>query len=64
MKEMIDEGIKVFACVSPVTYLSKFLPFSQPVLEKMKDTGCEIVSVANPRTFLETVRDIVEESSH
>lgn len=63
MKEMVDEGIKVFACVSPVTYLSKFTPFSQPVLEKMKETGCEILSVANPRNFLENVRDIIEKSS-
>jgi len=63
MKEMVDDGIKVFACVSPVTYLSKFLPFSKPVLDKVREAGAEIINVANPRDFLELVRDMIESSS-
>ena len=62
VEEMIEDGIHVIACVSPLAYSDLFTPYTAPVLSRMKKTGCEIVRTERPSIFLDEVQGLLEKT--
>jgi len=60
MREMIDSGIKVIVCLSPVAEEERHKKYTDPTIEKMKEVGCEFISTKDPKTFLEEVSFLLQ----
>jgi len=60
LRRMNSEGMRVFACASPLSYDSRFESYTEAPLEKLKEAECEIFSTKDAREFLESVKEAVE----
>ena len=58
--KMVKKGIRVFACVSPLTRSKLFAPYTEPVLAKIRQAGAEILETNRPSEFLDSVQAILE----
>jgi hypothetical protein len=60
VERMIDRGIRVVACVSPLAGGELFKPYTSVALKRIKDAGAEILETKGPAKFLEGVQSILE----
>jgi len=60
VERMIDRGIRVVACVSPLAGGELFQPYTSVALRRIRDAGAEILETNGPTKFLEGVQSILE----
>ncbi|MFB0543664.1 MAG: hypothetical protein ACETVR_02670 [Candidatus Bathyarchaeia archaeon] len=60
IEDMVKRGIRVIVCVSPLAHSELFAPYTEPVLSKIRKTGCEILETKRPSQFLEDVQSLLE----
>lgn len=60
MREMIDSGVKVVVCLSPVAEEERHKKYTDPTIEKMKEAGCEFISTKDPKIFLEELSFLLQ----
>jgi len=58
--EMIERGIRVVACVSPLAYNELFTVYTEPVLSQVKKLGCYMVETTKPSEFLSKIQALLE----
>jgi hypothetical protein len=59
---MVDLGVRVCACVSPLAHKSIFRPYTKESLKKMKDIGIQQLETYKPSVFLEEAQGFIEEA--
>jgi hypothetical protein len=60
IKRMIDRGIRVITCVSPLAKGEIFSPYTENVLPLLKEAGCELINTYTPSGFLDKVQSFME----
>jgi hypothetical protein len=60
IKSMLELGIKVVACVSPLSFNDKLREHTTPILSSLRRMGCEIILTTTPRDFLRRMELILE----
>jgi len=60
IKSMLEKGIKVVACVSPLSFNEKLREHTTPILSSLRRMGCEIILTTTPRDFLRRMELILE----
>jgi hypothetical protein len=60
VERMIDRGIRVVACVSPLAWGELFQPYTSVALRRMKDAGAKILETNGPAKFLDGVQSVLE----
>jgi hypothetical protein len=60
IEEMIERGIRVVACVSPLAYNELFTVYTEPVLSQVKKLGCYMVETTKPSEFLSKIQALLE----
>ena len=63
IEKMIDDGVNVLACVSPLAYRDIFKPYAISSINKLKAMGCPVTETYRPGTFLEMVQTFIDEIS-
>ena len=58
---MIDMGIHVVACVSPVSKSDIFHPYTKEVLKSIRETGARMIETYKPSDFLEEIQEFFAE---
>lgn len=61
LERMVDLGVRVCACVSPLAHKSIFRPYTNESLNKMKKIGIHRVDTYKPSLFLEEAQSFIEE---
>ncbi len=61
LERMIDLGVRVCACVSPLAHKSIFRPYTNESLKKMKKIGIHQTETYKPSSFLEEAQSFIEE---
>ncbi len=61
IERMVDLGVRVCACVSPLAHKSIFRPYTHESLNKMKKLGIRQVDTYKPSSFLEEAQSFIEE---
>jgi hypothetical protein len=57
---MVEQGIRVVACVSPLARGKIFSPYTRETLVKVKATGAEVIETSTPSDFLEGLQVFLE----
>ncbi|MFQ6074951.1 MAG: vWA domain-containing protein [Candidatus Bathyarchaeia archaeon] len=60
IRDMVNSGIRVFVCLSPVAYEERHKKYVEPTTEKLKETGCGFLLSKDPREFLESLMNTLE----
>jgi len=60
IKRMIDQGIHVVGCVSPLARGEIFSPYTKDVLPRLEEAGVEMIETYRPSDFLEEVEAFME----
>jgi hypothetical protein len=60
LERMLERGIHVVACVSPLARGDIFSPYSENVLELLREIGCEEIETFRPSDFLDGVQAFLE----
>lgn len=60
LERMVERGIRVLACVSPLAKGEVFAPYTENVLKRIREAGCEILETWRPIDFLEGVQTFLE----
>lgn len=60
IEKMVKMGVRVIVCVSPLAHSDLFAPYTEPVLSRIRKTGCEILETKRPSQFLEDVQSLLE----
>jgi hypothetical protein len=60
IKSMLEQGIKVVACVSPLSFNEKLKEHTTPILSSLRWMGCEIILTTTPRDFLRRMELILD----
>lgn len=60
IRDMVNRGIRVFVCLSPVAYEERHKKYVDPTTEKLKETGCELLLAKDPVKFLESLMNVLE----
>jgi len=60
IKSMLEQGIKVVACVSPLALNEKLREHAIPILSSLGRLGCEIILTTTPRDFLRRMELILD----
>jgi hypothetical protein len=60
VRRMVDRGIHVVACVSPLARCEIFSSYSEKVLKLLKEAGCEMLETLRPSEFLDEVQRLLE----
>ena len=60
IKRMIDRGVRVITCVSPLAKGEIFSPYTKNVLPLLKEAGCEFINTYTPSGFLDKVQSFME----
>ena len=58
---MMELGVRVCACVSPLAHKSIFKPYTKESLDKMRRMGVKMIDTYKPIQFLDEVHDFIEE---
>jgi len=58
---MINEGIHVLACISPLAYRDIFRPYAISSINKLRNIGCHIAETYRPSNFLEMIQLFIDE---
>jgi len=61
INRMIDRGIHVVACVSPVAKSEIFHPYTKDVLASIAETGARMIETYRPSDFLEEIQKFLTE---
>jgi hypothetical protein len=61
LERMVDLGVRVCACVSPLAHKSIFRPYTKESLNKMKKIGIRQLETYKPSVFLEEAQRFIEE---
>jgi len=61
LERMSELGVRVCACVSPLTKKSIFRPYTKESLEKMRKIGIRMIDTYKPSKFLDDVHEFIEE---
>jgi hypothetical protein len=61
LERMVDLGVRVCACVSPLAQKSIFRPYTIESLKKMKKIGIHQTETYKPSSFLEEAQSFIEE---
>ena len=61
LERMVDLGVRVCACVSPLAHKSIFRPYTKESLNKMKEIGIRQLETYKPSVFLEEAQRFIEE---
>ena len=61
LEHMVDLGVRVCACVSPLAHKSIFRPYTNESLNKMKMIGIHQMDTYRPSSFLEQAQSFIEE---
>ena len=57
---MIQKGIKVVACISPLAKEDIFTPYTEKALKLLRESGCEMIETHRPSDFLDDVQVFLE----
>jgi len=57
---MIQRGIKVVACISPLAEEDIFTPYTEKALKLLRESGCEMIETRRPSDFLDDVQVFLE----
>ncbi len=60
ISDLIENGVRVFICLSPVAKEERHKKYVEPTLEKLRKAGCEFLPTKDPKEFLETLMGILE----
>lgn len=60
IKRMVERGIRVITCVSPLARGEIFSPYTKNVLPLLKEAGCELIDTYTPSGFLDMVQSFME----
>jgi hypothetical protein len=61
LERIVDLGVRVCACVSPLANKSIFRPYTNESLKKMKKIGIHQTETYKPSSFLEEAQSFIEE---
>ena len=61
LERMVDLGVRVCACVSPLAHKSIFRPYTNESLKKMKQIGIHQMDTYRPSVFLDEAQNFIEE---
>lgn len=61
LERMIENGVRVCACVSPLADKSIFRPYTKDSLKKMRKMGITIIDTYKPSVFIDEVQAFIEE---
>ena len=61
LERMVDLGVRVCACVSPLAHKSIFRPYTSESLHRLKKIGIRRVDTYKPSSFLEEAQSFIEE---
>jgi len=59
IERMIEQGIRVVACVSPLAHRELFEPYTMITLPRIRKVGCEMIETGRPTEFLEMVQALL-----
>ena len=57
---MVERGVRVVACVSPLARGKIFSPYTKDSLEMIREAGAEVIETPTPSDFLEGLRVFLE----
>jgi len=57
---MVEQGIRVVACVSPLANGKIFSPYTKDSLERIREAGAEVIETSTPSGFLEGLQVFLE----
>ena len=57
---MVERGIHVVACVSPLANGKIFSPYTKDSLERIREAGAEVIETSTPSDFLEGLQVFLE----
>ena len=57
---MVEQGIRVVACVSPLARGKIFSPYTKDSLKRIREAGVEIIETSTPLVFLESLQVFLE----
>jgi len=60
LERMLERGIHVVTCVSPLARGDIFSPYSENVLKLLRKIGCEEIETFRPSDFLDGVQAFME----
>ena len=61
LEKMVDAGVRVCACVSPLAHKSIFRPYTKESLKRMKDIGIRQLETYKPSVFLDEAQGFIDE---
>ncbi len=61
MERMMDQGIRVMACVSPLAEKELFKPYTEQALDKLRKMGCFIAYTSTPSDFIDEAQKFIEQ---
>ncbi len=61
LERMVNLGVQVCACVSPLARKSIFRPYTKESLKRMKDIGIQELETYKPSVFLDEAQRFIEE---
>ena len=61
LEGMIDQGVRVCACVSPLARKSIFRPYTKRSLSDMEKLGIFMADTYRPSSFLDQANEFIEE---
>ena len=61
LERMMDQGVRVCACVSPLAHKSIFKPYTKRSLEDMEKLGIFIADTYRPSSFLDQANEFISE---
>ncbi len=60
VKSMLENGVKVFACVPPIAFNEKLSEYVTPIITNFRRMGCEFITINEPREFLQKLGPIFD----
>lgn len=60
LEQMLDMGVRVCACVSPLAKKSIFRPYTNESLKRLSDIGLYMADTYSPTKFLDQAHDFIE----
>ncbi|MBN2335578.1 hypothetical protein JXL21_08455 [Candidatus Bathyarchaeota archaeon] len=61
LERMVDLGVRVCACVSPLAHKSIFRPYTKESLDRMRKIGIHMIDTYKPSGFLDDAQSFIEE---
>ncbi len=61
IERMVDQGVRVCACVSPLAHKSIFRPYTKESLKRLKEMGIRQLETYKPSVFLDEAQSFIED---